>query len=117
MPENRIAIELSRVQVERVVREAGSDSGLLGLAGAMEELDFWASPERLDDRRLSRSLLLGLMVLESFPVGGAARSLKDVADELGMGASTTYRYAATLLEVGLLERDPVSRKYRRAVPS
>jgi DNA-binding IclR family transcriptional regulator len=29
-----------------------------------------------------------------------------------MGASTTHRYVSTLLEVGLLERDPVSREYR-----
>jgi DNA-binding IclR family transcriptional regulator len=36
-----------------------------------------------------------------------------VAGELGLGVSTTHRYASTLLEVGLLERDPVSREYRR----
>lgn len=29
-----------------------------------------------------------------------------------MGASTTHRYVSTLVEVGLLERDPVSREYR-----
>ena len=115
MSERGVTIELSKAQVERVVREAGKDAGLLGLAGGMEELDFRASPEQLDDLRLSHSLLLGLMVLASVPAGGAARSVKEVADELELGASTTHRYALTLLEVGLLERDPVSREYRRAV--
>jgi DNA-binding IclR family transcriptional regulator len=41
--------------------------------------------------------------------------MTDVAHELEMGASTTHRYISTLVEVGLLERDPVSRKYRLAV--
>jgi hypothetical protein len=112
-----ITIELSKAQVERVVREAAKNGGLLGLAGRMEELELWVSPVQLDDRRLSRSLLLGLMVLASFPSDGADRSVKDVARELDMGASTTHRYVSTLLEVGLLERDPVSREYRRAVSS
>jgi DNA-binding MarR family transcriptional regulator len=115
MSKNGITIELSKAQVERVVRAAGKDSGLRGLAAEMEELDFRAAPEQLHDLRLSRSLLLGLTVLASFPADGAARSVRDVADELDMGASTTHRYAATLLEVGLLERDPVSREYRRVV--
>jgi DNA-binding MarR family transcriptional regulator len=117
MSENGITIELSKAQVDWVVRAAGQDGGLLGLAAGMEELDFWASPAQLDDQRLSRSLLRGLMVLASFPADGAARSVKDVANELEMGASTTHRYTSTLQEVGLLERDPVSRKYRRVVSS
>ena len=54
------------------------------------------------------------MVLTSFPADGAGRAVTDVAHELEMGASTTHRYATTLFEVGLLERDPVSREYRRA---
>jgi IclR family pca regulon transcriptional regulator len=81
----------------------------------VEDLDFRASPAQLDDRRLSRSLLRGLLVLASFPADGAGRSVTDVAHELDMVASTTHRYISTLLEVGLLERDSVSREYRRQV--
>jgi hypothetical protein len=121
MSESGIIIELTKAQVEQVIREAAEDRGLLGLLGGMGELDgveeiqFLASPARFDDRRLSRSLLRGLMVLASFPADGVDRSVKDVAHELDMGASTTHRYVSTLLEVGLLERDPVSREYRRAM--
>jgi DNA-binding MarR family transcriptional regulator len=115
MAESRISIELSQAQVNRVIREAVEDAGLLGQVGETEKLGFRASPEQLDDRRLSSSLLRGLMVLASFPADGADRSMTDVAHELEMGASTTHRYISTLVEVGLLERDPVSRKYRLAV--
>jgi len=116
MSEQAITIELSAAQVDGVIREAGKDTGLLGLVGGMEDLvRFRASPAQLDDLRFSRSLLRGLMVLASFNPDGASREVTDVARELDMGASTTHRYASTLVEVGLLERDPVSREYRRAV--
>jgi hypothetical protein len=114
MPEDAIMIELSKAQIDRVVREAGRDGGLLGLVGVMEGLvGFRASGAQLDDPRFSRSLLKALMVLASFTPGGASRQVTDVAHELEMGLSTTYRYASTLVEVGLLEREPVSREYRR----
>ncbi len=117
MPQHGITIELSAAQTERIVREAANDGELLGLVGGMEELqfEFRASPAQLDDLRFSRSLLRGLMVLASFPADGAGRAVTDVARDLDMGLSTTYRYASTLLEVGLLEQDPVSREYRRAM--
>jgi DNA-binding MarR family transcriptional regulator len=115
MSENGISIDLSKAQVNRVIREAVEDDGLLGLVGKTEKLGFRASPEQLEDRGLSTSLLRGLMVLASFPADGAGRSMTDVAFELDMGLSTVHRYVSTLVEVGLLERDPVSRKYRLAV--
>jgi hypothetical protein len=115
MFEDGVEIELSKAQVNRIVREAGKDSGLLGLVGGMENLEFRAPPSQLDDPRFSRSLLRGLMVLVCFPANGASRQVTDVARELDMGASTTHRYVSTFLEVGLLERDPVSREYRRVV--
>ncbi len=115
MSENGISIELSKAQVNRVIREAVEDDRLLGLVEQTEKLGFRASPEQLEDRGLSTSLLRGLMVLACFPADGAGRSMTDVALELEMGVSTVHRYVSTLVEVGLLERDPVSRKYRLAV--
>ena len=66
----------------------------------------------MEDNRFSQSLLRGLMVLASFPRDGTPRQITEVAKQLGFGASTTHRYAVTLVELGLLERDPVSRHYR-----
>jgi DNA-binding IclR family transcriptional regulator len=63
---------------------------------------------------LSSSLLFGLLVLAVFPLDGRFRSNSEVARELGMNQSTAHRYISTLVEVGLLERDPGSRHYRRA---
>jgi DNA-binding MarR family transcriptional regulator len=115
MSEDAITIELSKAQIDRVVREAGRDGGLLGLVGVMEDLvGFRASAAQLDDPRFSRSLLRGLMVLGCLPADGAGREVTDVARELETSASTTHRYLSTLVEVGLVERDSVSREYRRA---
>ncbi|MGH2904583.1 MAG: helix-turn-helix domain-containing protein [Solirubrobacteraceae bacterium] len=110
---NRVSIELSKAQINRVIREAAHDTSLAD-SGILTQLDFDAFNSRLDDVRFSRSLLRGLMVLASFPADGSDRAVTDVAKQLGMGVSTTHRYASTFVEVGLLERDPVSRRYRRA---
>jgi DNA-binding IclR family transcriptional regulator len=52
-------------------------------------------------------------VLVSFPLDGDWRANSDVAQELGLAASTSHRYARTLIAAGLLEQDPVTRRYRR----
>jgi hypothetical protein len=69
-------------------------------------------PSSSDDPRLSRSLLRGLSLLTGFGPDGAERGIVDLADELGMSPSTAHRYALTLVELGLLERCPRTRKYR-----
>jgi DNA-binding MarR family transcriptional regulator len=71
-------------------------------------------PEQMEDRRLSRSLLSGLLVLSSFPTDGGYLGIADIARMLSMNTSTTHRYVSTLLAVGLLERDPATRRYRIA---
>lgn len=64
------------------------------------------------DPRLSRSLLRGLSLLTCFGPSGGSRGIVEIAEELGMSPSTTHRYALTLVELGLLERCPKTRKYR-----
>lgn len=82
---------------------------LRGLAGR----DLASSYEALSaSPRLSRSLLLGLLVFACFPSDGHALAVTDVAGRLGLSPSTTHRYMTTLLAVGLLEQDPRSRHYR-----
>lgn len=107
-----ISIKLSRAQVKQVVRGAGDDDGLARMLEGVGAPLLASYRERLDDGRFSRSLLRGLMVLAAFPPDGSARRVTDVAKQLGLGASTTHRYAITLVELGLLERDPASRHYR-----
>jgi DNA-binding MarR family transcriptional regulator len=64
------------------------------------------------DRRLSQSLLRGLSLLGCFGADGGPRGIVELARELEMSPSTAHRYAVTLVELGLLERCPQSRKYR-----
>ncbi|HEX5853173.1 MAG TPA: helix-turn-helix domain-containing protein [Solirubrobacteraceae bacterium] len=74
----------------------------------------WSYPAQMDDRRLSRSLLSGLLVLSCFPSDGGYLGIAELARMLDMNTSTTHRYVTTLLAVGLLDRDPATRRYRIA---
>jgi IclR helix-turn-helix domain len=111
-----VCIELSATQIDRVVRAAsasGSMSMLLsGLDGMRKMLV--AGPKQLKYARLSRSLLSGLLVLASFPADRSYMRVTEAARMLDMSPSTTHRYLATLLVVGLLEQDPRTRQYRLA---
>jgi hypothetical protein len=102
-----ISITLSAAQIDEIVRAASgsrspSVSALIG--GYM--------PRDVSDPRLSRSLVRGLSILTCFGPDGEARGIVDIAGDLGMSPSTTHRYAYTLVELGLLERCPKTRKYR-----
>lgn len=132
-----ISITLSPTQIDEVVRAASSSrapsvSTLLAnslatpLSGERrgEESDFHRQAQRqrggrggylpsdTDDPRLSRSLMRGLSLLTGFGPDGSARGIVELAEELGMSPSTAHRYALTLVELGLLERCPKTRKYR-----
>lgn len=117
----RIVVELSEAQVDQVVREAGHGGAMSVLLSAVTGPD-WALAfdtgrgplAQLEDRRLSRSLLLGLMVLSCVAVAETDMSISDVARMSRLENSTTHRYMSTLLAVGLLEQDPSSRRYRLA---
>jgi hypothetical protein len=69
-------------------------------------------PADTTDPRLSRSLLRGLSILTCFGPSGNPRGIVELAGDLDMSPSTAHRYALTLVELGLLERCPKTRKYR-----
>ncbi|MFZ2052122.1 MAG: helix-turn-helix domain-containing protein [Solirubrobacteraceae bacterium] len=115
--EGIVVLTLSPAQVEQVLRSATADTET-GTAGLLSADQLSGARERryralLDDRRLSRSLLAGLLVLTCFPPSGEM-GIADLARRLNMRTSTIHRYVSTLLAAGLLERDPVSRQYRLA---
>jgi hypothetical protein len=115
--EELVVLTLSPAQVEQILRSATSDDRA-GASGMLTADQLTLARERryralLDDRRLSRSLLAGLLVLACFPTGGEM-GIADLARRLDMRTSTIHRYVSTLLAAGLLERDPVSRQYRLA---
>ena len=109
-----IELELSQAQVNRVVRTAAGDRVpvcLSELDNTRERLESVLSD--LDDKRLSRSLVTGLLVLASCPADGSYLSNAEIAAALEMNESTSHRYISTLVAVGLLERDPGTRHYRQ----
>lgn len=130
-----ISITLSPTQIDDVVR-AATDSRApsvanliadsLRIAAISDERMARASDDELADvrapdgyqsidnadPRLSRSLLRGLSILTRFGPDGGSRGIVELAGELGMSPSTAHRYAFTLVELGLLERCPKTRKYR-----
>jgi len=117
-----ITIELSKSQVDKVVRAAGQGGTMSVLLTALKDPSWtlaldsgeWVQPAQMEDRRLSRSLLAGLLVLSCFPADGEYLGIAELARTLGMNTSTTHRYVTTLLAVGLLERDSATRRYRLA---
>jgi len=119
-----ISITLSPTQVEAVVR-AASANGLPGIASLLARRAGAAasmpappadSAALLDheDPRLSRSLLRGVAMLTCFGPERRERGVVELAAELHMSSSTAHRYAHTLVQLGLLERCPSTRKYRLA---
>jgi hypothetical protein len=127
-----ISIILSPAQVDQVVRAAAQDStpsfsALITTAiqdhhaassSDAQEPRGGYFPEAEEDARLSRSLLRGLSILTYFGPDNRERGIIELAGLLRMSPSTTHRYVATLVELGLLERSPRTRKYRLArVPS
>jgi hypothetical protein len=116
--ERGVSLGLTAAQVAKVLAEAaavGAESSE-SLAGLELPSELTSSP-LLDYRKVSRSLLFGLVVLVGFPADGSERGVKALARELGLPTSTTHRYIRTLHAVGLLEQDPRTRRYRRATRS
>jgi hypothetical protein len=122
-----ISIILSPAQVDQVVRAAaqGSTPSFSALITAAVDAHRPESEERAlagvgffpaveDDARLSRSLLRGLSILTRFGPENPERGIIELAGQLDMSPSTTHRYVTTLVELGLLERSPRTRKYRLA---
>lgn len=111
-----VNLELSRAQVDKIVRaaaDAGSMSLLLtGLGDSRETLERAQRQIGDTEANLSSSLLSGLLVLAAFPSDGSSLGNAEVARMMGMNPSTAHRYITTLVVAGLLEKDTGTRRYR-----
>lgn len=118
-----VSITLSRNQIDHVVRASLGDGAAPNVSSIVAGADFHGSSAQQalstryralqDNRRLSRSLLAGLLVLSCFSSEGRDLGIKDISEELDLNTSTVHRYVVTLVAAGLLERDPETRRYRR----
>jgi len=114
--DGRVTIALTSTQVSQVLRHASGSTGLSAMLSELEDpqaLHAAVAP-LLDDDTYSRSTLRALLVLGAFHPDGSERELTDVARQLDLSPSTAHRYVGTWMALGLLEQDPISRRYRRA---
>jgi DNA-binding MarR family transcriptional regulator len=111
-----VTVELSTAQVNQVTRAASGGGRASFLMSSLEDMKeaLAAGRGELEDPRLSRSLLLGLLVLACFPLDRSYLGNSEVAAMLDLSITTVHRYISTLTAIGLLEREPVTRKYRLA---
>lgn len=117
----RVSITLSSYQVDHVVRAALGEVAAPNVAAMVADSRNPPARQALsaryrelqDNRRLSRSLLAGLLVLSCFSGEGPDLGIKDISEQLDLNTSTVHRYVVTLVAAGLLERDPETRRYRR----
>jgi len=112
-----ITVTLSIPQVGHVLREATGTGGLRNmLMGQVDDLRVAIAAvmedPQLKSHQISYSTLKAMDVWCAFAPPGTIRGIHEIARELGLSASTTHRYAQTLLAIGLLERDPQTKKYR-----
>jgi DNA-binding MarR family transcriptional regulator len=113
MSASGISIELTSTQIDRVIRGSSGAGGVSGLLRGLDDTQATVATfkQLAESPRMSRSLLLGLLVLAAFPTDGTPLTVTDVATRLQMSPSTTHRYLTTLLAVGLLEQDSRTRRY------
>jgi DNA-binding IclR family transcriptional regulator len=74
-----------------------------------------ADPTRTDSLHVA-SLAKGLRVLRAFGDTRTEMSLGELARHTGLGKSGTQRLVHTLQQEGFLDRDPVTRRVRPALP-
>jgi DNA-binding IclR family transcriptional regulator len=70
------------------------------------------SGAHLTEPRYSQSLETGLLVMKGFSNQLPLQGIADVADRMEASRSTVHRYMTTLVALGMLEQDPLSRRYR-----
>jgi IclR-like helix-turn-helix domain-containing protein len=129
-PEERFWLALSDGQVQDLVlQEAmsrGAGRGLVGVLLALSgvgrriDLEELMRDERYHDRRISQSVIRGLLVLSAFS-SGEVHGLNSLAARLGMGSTTLWRYLKTWVVVGVLEerkdrRYQLARHWERELP-
>jgi hypothetical protein len=123
--EETVTLKLSTEQIKRVVQLASEGEATSARTSGSEPEDPRQTHPRaslqrrcishLEDERLSQSLLRGMLILACFFAEDSEQGVAQLAEHLQMNTSTIYRYVTTLMAVGLVERNPATRKYRLVV--
>jgi hypothetical protein len=112
-----VSLTLTSEQVETVLADVAARAEHCEPLPVAMSLSEPLASSLLEDRTVSRALVRGLMAYRCLPSDGSERELKEIAKELDLPPSTAYRYVHTLTLVGLIEKNPQSRKYHRVPTS
>lgn len=74
-----------------------------------------STSETGDDRYTLRTLARGLELLRSFSGEHPSLSLTELALRMGWNKGTAYRFTFTLQQLGYLDQDPTTKRYRPGV--
>jgi hypothetical protein len=123
--QQRAAVELFPSQLDQIVRSL-TENAAPTVAALLCDVSatgpaFLRELERryrsqLESGALSRSLLRGFHVVACFLPEGVEHSISEVSEMLKLNISTTYRYVATLVVMGVLEQNTATKKYRLPQP-
>ena len=106
-------LTLNGAQIEQVIREAGGEP-VSALLSKLSADSLRQALQSLEVRGLSQSMLLGLLIYTVLPTDGSDLGINQLGRALTINLSTVHRYISTLLAIGLVKRDPRSRRYRKA---
>lgn len=120
--EPELCVPISIAQAERLIQQVVGAKGpgislirvLLALGGRdrVAMADLRSDPE-FNDRKISQSLIIGLLVLTGF-YPDVDQTVSAISIDIGQSPSTTLRYLKTWVAIGVLEQDPTDRSYRLA---
>lgn len=120
--EPELWVPISIAQAERLIQQVVGAKGpgislirvLLALGGQdrVAMADLRSDPE-FNDRKISQSLIIGLLVLTSF-YPDVDQTVTAISIDIGQNLSTTIRYLKTWVAIGVLEQDPTDHSYRLA---
>jgi hypothetical protein len=113
MSKEGVPLRLTAEQIAKVIAEAVARAPDGELSAGLAQPRDLRNSSLMDDPRMSKTLLLGLVILIAFPADGGKRGVQEVARELDIPTSTAHRYIQTLLAVKLLAQDPYTHKYHR----
>jgi hypothetical protein len=113
-----ISLGLAEQIVQQVVNSDGPGASLVRLLLALGGQDRVVLNDLLkdgefNDRGISQTLIIGLLVLSAFH-GDVEQRVSDIAEELGISKTTIVRYLKSWVAVGVLEQNRTNRRYRLA---
>jgi hypothetical protein len=79
------------------------------------KLEDFANDAAYQTNLSSRALIHALIILSQF-AGGGDKGVRQIAGEIGMSPTTAGRFLRTWKEVGVLQQDPRTHRYRLAAP-